>query len=98
VGWRLGLGTLAALTPKTDEVIYTDDLVKPFDLGRDVDLLGISVDSKTASRRYAIAALPDVGISAESRSRRGLTVRRAPNLNRQISEASVCDAWRRAST
>lgn len=55
---RLGLGTLAALTPKTDEVIYTDDLVKPFDIERDVkdvDLVGISVDSKTASRSYAIA-------------------------------------------
>ena len=55
---RLGLGALAALTPKTDEVIYTDDLVKPFDIERDVkdvDLVGISVDSKTASRSYAIA-------------------------------------------
>jgi radical SAM superfamily enzyme YgiQ (UPF0313 family) len=56
---RLGLGVLAALTPPSDEVIYTDDLVKPFDLERDVkdvDLVGISVDSKTASRSYAIAA------------------------------------------
>jgi radical SAM superfamily enzyme YgiQ (UPF0313 family) len=56
---RLGLGVLAALTPRSDEVIYTDDLVKPFDLERDVkdvDLVGISVDSKTASRSYAIAA------------------------------------------
>jgi radical SAM superfamily enzyme YgiQ (UPF0313 family) len=55
---RLGLGVLAALTPASDEVIYTDDLVKPFDLARDVkdvDLVGISVDSKTASRSYAIA-------------------------------------------
>lgn len=55
---RLGLGVLAALTPATDEVIYTDDLVKPFDVERDVkdvDLVGISVDSKTASRSYAIA-------------------------------------------
>jgi radical SAM superfamily enzyme YgiQ (UPF0313 family) len=55
---RLGLGVLAALTPSSDEVIYTDDLVKPFDLERDVkdvDLVGISVDSKTASRSYAIA-------------------------------------------
>jgi radical SAM superfamily enzyme YgiQ (UPF0313 family) len=55
---RLGLGTLAALTPASDEVIYTDDLVKPFDVERDVkdvDLVGISVDSKTASRSYAIA-------------------------------------------
>lgn len=55
---RLGLGVLASLTPKSDEVIYTDDLVKPFDVERDVkdvDLVGISVDSKTASRSYAIA-------------------------------------------
>jgi radical SAM superfamily enzyme YgiQ (UPF0313 family) len=56
---RLGLGVLAALTPRSDEVIYTDDLIKPFDVERDlkdVDLVGISVDSKTASRSYAIAA------------------------------------------
>src|SRR5215470_10253414 len=56
---RLGLGVLAALTPPSDEVIYTDDLVRPFDLERDVkdvDLVGISVDSKTARRSYEIAA------------------------------------------
>jgi radical SAM superfamily enzyme YgiQ (UPF0313 family) len=56
---RLGLGVLAALTPPEDEVIYTDDLVKPFDIERDVkdvDLVGISVDSKTARRSYDIAA------------------------------------------
>lgn len=55
---RLGLGILAAQTPPEDEVIYTDDIVKPFDIDRDVkdvDLVGISVDSKTASRSYAIA-------------------------------------------
>jgi radical SAM superfamily enzyme YgiQ (UPF0313 family) len=55
---RLGLGTLAALTPAEDEVIYTDDVVQPFDLQRDVkdvDLVGISVDSKTARRSYDIA-------------------------------------------
>jgi radical SAM superfamily enzyme YgiQ (UPF0313 family) len=55
---RMGLGILAALTPKTDEVLYTDDLVKPFDVTRDlkdVDLVGISVDSKTARRSYDIA-------------------------------------------
>jgi radical SAM superfamily enzyme YgiQ (UPF0313 family) len=55
---RLGLGILAALTPKEDEVIYTDDLVRPFDVERDlkdVDLVGISVDSKTARRSYEIA-------------------------------------------
>jgi radical SAM superfamily enzyme YgiQ (UPF0313 family) len=55
---RLGLGILAALTPPGDEVIYTDEVVAPFDLGRDVkdvDLVGISVDSKTARRSYDIA-------------------------------------------
>src|SRR5579859_2164401 len=56
---RMGLGILAALTPRTDEIIYSDDLVKPFDIERDlkdVDLVGISVDSKTARRSYDIAA------------------------------------------
>ena len=56
---RLGLGVLASLTPPEDEVIYTDDLVKPFDVEKDVkdvDLVGISVDSKTARRSYEIAA------------------------------------------
>ena len=55
---RLGLGILAALTPPDDEVIYTDEVVRPFDLARDVkdvDLVGISVDSKTARRSYDIA-------------------------------------------
>jgi radical SAM superfamily enzyme YgiQ (UPF0313 family) len=56
---RMGLGVLAALTPPEDEVIYTDDVVRPFDIDRDVkdvDLVGISVDSKTARRSYDIAA------------------------------------------
>jgi radical SAM superfamily enzyme YgiQ (UPF0313 family) len=56
---RLGLGLLAALAAPEDEVIYTDDLVRPFDLERDtksVDLVGISLDSKTARRGYDIAA------------------------------------------
>jgi radical SAM superfamily enzyme YgiQ (UPF0313 family) len=56
---RLGLGLLAAQTPSGIEVVYTDDIVKPFDLDRDVkdvDLVGISVDSKTARRAYDIAA------------------------------------------
>jgi radical SAM superfamily enzyme YgiQ (UPF0313 family) len=56
---RLGLGVLAALTPPEDEVIYTDDVVTPFSIERDVkdvDVVGISVDSKTARRSYDIAA------------------------------------------
>jgi radical SAM superfamily enzyme YgiQ (UPF0313 family) len=55
---RMGLGLLAALVDRRDEVIYTDDLLRPFNLERDVkdvDLVGISVDSKTARRSYEIA-------------------------------------------
>jgi radical SAM superfamily enzyme YgiQ (UPF0313 family) len=55
---RMGLGILASMTPPEDEVIYSDDLVRPFDISRDlkdVDLVGISVDSKTARRSYDIA-------------------------------------------
>ncbi len=55
---RMGLGLLAALTPPDVEVIYTDEIVKSFDLEKDlkdIDLVGISVDSKTAARSYRIA-------------------------------------------
>jgi radical SAM superfamily enzyme YgiQ (UPF0313 family) len=55
---RLGLGILAALTPPGDEVVYTDEVARRFDLARDVkdvDLVGISVDSRTAHRSYEIA-------------------------------------------
>jgi len=56
---RMGLGILMARTPADVDIIYSDDLVKPFDIERDlkdVDLVGISVDSKTARRSYDIAA------------------------------------------
>jgi radical SAM superfamily enzyme YgiQ (UPF0313 family) len=56
---RMGLGILMARTPRDVEVIYTDDIVRPFDVEKDVkdvDLVGISVDSKTARRAYDIAA------------------------------------------
>jgi radical SAM superfamily enzyme YgiQ (UPF0313 family) len=55
---RYGLGILAAQTPRDIEVIYTDDVIRRIDLDRDVkdvDLVGISVDSKTAKRSYDIA-------------------------------------------
>jgi radical SAM superfamily enzyme YgiQ (UPF0313 family) len=55
---RLGLGMIAALTPPEDEVIFTDDAVRYFDLEKDVkpvDLVGISVDSKNVRRAYDIA-------------------------------------------
>ena len=55
---RLGLGILAARTPRDVALVYTDEVLVPFDLERDlkaVDLVGISVDSKTARRAYDIA-------------------------------------------
>jgi radical SAM superfamily enzyme YgiQ (UPF0313 family) len=55
---RLGLGLLAGITPH-EEFVYTDEIAGAFDVERDlkdVDLVGISVDSKTARRAYDIAA------------------------------------------
>lgn len=55
---RLGLGILAALTPASDEILYTDEITRRFDVERDlkqVDLVGITADSKTARRAYEIA-------------------------------------------
>jgi radical SAM superfamily enzyme YgiQ (UPF0313 family) len=55
---RLAMGILAAKTPPEDEIVYTDEALQPFDLHGDlkeVDLVAISVDSKTARRSYEIA-------------------------------------------
>jgi radical SAM superfamily enzyme YgiQ (UPF0313 family) len=55
---RIAMGVLAASTPPDDEIIYSDDLIRPFDIERDlkdVDLVGISIDSKTVRRAYEIA-------------------------------------------
>jgi radical SAM superfamily enzyme YgiQ (UPF0313 family) len=56
----LWVGTLAAHTPPDVEVTFRDDGIDPIDLDRDLDrdapdLVGISVNSKTAARSYAIA-------------------------------------------
>jgi hypothetical protein len=54
----LALATLAALTPPEIEVSFSDDQIRPILLGdglRDVDLVAISVHSKTAHRAYQIA-------------------------------------------
>src|SRR5262245_26483140 len=54
----MGLGVLAALTPPEDEIVYTDEVVRRFDPEhdlKDIDLVGISVDSRTARRCYDIA-------------------------------------------
>ena len=55
---NLALPILASLSPADVEISFTDDLLTPIDLERnlkDVDLVGITVLSKTALRAYNIA-------------------------------------------
>src|SRR5579875_1270101 len=54
----LWVATLAAHTPDDVELTFRDDGLDPIDLERESDapdLVGISVNSKTAARAYAIA-------------------------------------------
>src|SRR5579862_5027644 len=54
----LWVATLAAHTPDDVELTFRDDGLEPIDLARESDapdLVGISVNSKTAARSYAIA-------------------------------------------
>jgi radical SAM superfamily enzyme YgiQ (UPF0313 family) len=54
----LWVATLAAHTPPDVELTFRDDGLEPIDLAKESDtpdLVGISVNSKTASRAYAIA-------------------------------------------
>jgi radical SAM superfamily enzyme YgiQ (UPF0313 family) len=56
--YNLALPILAALTPPDIEISFTDDLLTPIDLNKplkDVDLVGITVLSKTALRAYQLA-------------------------------------------
>jgi len=55
---NLALPILAALTPPDVQIFFTDDLLTPINLDRDlkeVDLVGITVLTKTALRAYQIA-------------------------------------------
>ncbi len=55
---NLALPILASLSPTDVEISFTDDLLTPIDMKRDlkeVDLVGITVLSKTALRAYQIA-------------------------------------------
>jgi len=55
---NLALPILAGLSPADVEISFTDDLLTPIDLEKDmknVDLVGITVLSKTALRAYNIA-------------------------------------------
>jgi radical SAM superfamily enzyme YgiQ (UPF0313 family) len=54
---NLALPILAGLSPTDVQISFTDDLLTPIDLGKDlndVDLVGITVLSKTALRAYEI--------------------------------------------
>ena len=56
--YNLALPILAAVTPPDIEISFTDDLLTPIDLNKplkDVDLVGITVSTKTALRAYQIA-------------------------------------------
>ena len=56
--YNLALPILAALTPPDIEISFTDDLLTPIDLEKnlkEVDLVGITVPTKTALRAYRIA-------------------------------------------
>lgn len=51
----LGLALLASMTPVNAEISITDDLVQPIDFNAEVDLVGITVNTKTAVRAYEIS-------------------------------------------
>ena len=52
---QMGLALLAALTPSDIDVSITDELVEPINFDNKVDLVGITVSTKTAVRAYEIA-------------------------------------------
>ena len=55
---NLALPILAGLSPADVEISFTDDLLTPIDLEKglkEVDLVGITVLTKTALRAYEIA-------------------------------------------
>ena len=52
---HLGLATVAALTPRDVEVSLTDERISEVDLRKNVDMVGISTVTTTASRAYEIA-------------------------------------------
>lgn len=52
---QMALAVLASLTPADIEVSIIDELVQPIDFDEKVDLVGITVNTRTAMRAYAIA-------------------------------------------
>ncbi|MGD9078637.1 MAG: radical SAM protein [Desulfobacterales bacterium] len=52
---QMSLALLASLTPPEIDVSITDELVQPIDFNKEADLIGITVNTKTALRAYEIA-------------------------------------------
>ena len=52
---QTALAILASLTPADIDISITDELVQPIDFDKKVDLVGITVSTKTAVRAYEIA-------------------------------------------
>jgi radical SAM superfamily enzyme YgiQ (UPF0313 family) len=52
---QMSLPLLASLTPRDIEVSITDELVDSVDFDEEVDLVGITVNTQTATRAYEIA-------------------------------------------
>ena len=52
---QMSLALLAALTPPEIDISITDELVQPIDFDKELDLVGITVNTKTARRAYEIA-------------------------------------------
>jgi radical SAM superfamily enzyme YgiQ (UPF0313 family) len=54
---QMALAVLAAMTPSGIDISITDELVEPISFDAEVDLVGITVNTKTARRAYEIADL-----------------------------------------
>ena len=52
---QMALALIAGITPEKIEVSITDEMIKPIDFDQLVDLVGITVNTKTAARAYEIA-------------------------------------------
>ena len=52
---QMALALIAGITPEDIDVSITDEMVRPIDFDKPADLVGITVNTKTAVRAYKIA-------------------------------------------
>lgn len=52
---QMALPLIASLTPSDVEISITDEMIQPLNFDKEVDLVGITVNTKTAQRAYEIA-------------------------------------------